>query len=161
MNLYRYCQNNPWNVVDPFGRDPCSSDPCDPCGLTVWLDPCDPCSCSYALDECPSCNRQERGEGFTLASYKIKPISGWTYIGSWCIIADCWGIAWSWAFGECGYYCWDLYSQTPERPDPAKLRRVFSIRFFNMQCYGWKMCPPRVNVKPGALPPNGGNRPVA
>ncbi|UCD53615.1 MAG: hypothetical protein JSW27_05485 [Phycisphaerales bacterium] len=21
MNLYRYCSNNPWNMVDPFGRD--------------------------------------------------------------------------------------------------------------------------------------------
>jgi RHS repeat-associated protein len=35
MNLYRYCRNNPWNMGDPFGRDPCDSntvsDPCDPC----------------------------------------------------------------------------------------------------------------------------------
>jgi RHS repeat-associated protein len=23
MNLYRYCSNNPWNMADPFGNDPC------------------------------------------------------------------------------------------------------------------------------------------
>jgi len=39
MNLYRYCRNNPWNMTDPFGKDPC--DPCDPCEPCV--DPCDPC----------------------------------------------------------------------------------------------------------------------
>jgi RHS repeat-associated protein len=29
MNLYRYCMNNPVNMRDPFGQDPC-----DPCGCT-------------------------------------------------------------------------------------------------------------------------------
>jgi RHS repeat-associated protein len=31
MNLYRYCTNNPLNLRDPSGRDPCG--PNDPCGL--------------------------------------------------------------------------------------------------------------------------------
>ena len=33
MNLYRYCKNNPWNMTDPSGNDPC--DPCDPCAPCV------------------------------------------------------------------------------------------------------------------------------
>ncbi len=47
MNLYRYCKNNPWNMTDPFGLDPC--EPCDPCAG----DPC--CSCDDPCDSggCP------------------------------------------------------------------------------------------------------------
>jgi RHS repeat-associated protein len=53
LNLYRYCSNNPWNHIDPFGRDPCDSncdsndldlsDPCDP------YDPCDCIVCGYFI----------------------------------------------------------------------------------------------------------------
>jgi RHS repeat-associated protein len=45
LNLYRYCENNPWNMTDAYGRDPCDSgDPCDPCDQCN-CDPCHPGNC--------------------------------------------------------------------------------------------------------------------
>jgi RHS repeat-associated protein len=48
MNLYTYCMNNPWDLTDPYGRDPNDPnycDPCDPC--SPCCDPCDPCGPCY------------------------------------------------------------------------------------------------------------------
>jgi RHS repeat-associated protein len=47
MNLYRYCNNNPWNLLDPLGSDPC--EPCEPCEPCQPSEPCapapPPCGC--------------------------------------------------------------------------------------------------------------------
>ena len=54
MNLYRYCRNNPWNMSDPLGNEPCG--PCEPCaprGRYVYpmdeQDAADPCGCLQTL----------------------------------------------------------------------------------------------------------------
>jgi RHS repeat-associated protein len=68
MNLYRYCVNNPLNMTDPFGNDPCG--PGDPC--TVWV-----CFC-----QCDSNSPAESGD----IKFSSDPLNGDSACAAYCYV---------------------------------------------------------------------------
>jgi RHS repeat-associated protein len=75
MNLYRYCRNNPWNYVDPFGRDEID-DIFDPNRLYhVWIDDYNDCEW-VDVNEFNDCNDVAYVDLVKSVLDEYNPVSG-------------------------------------------------------------------------------------